>query len=238
MNTIDASLLPALLGRTVAYHATFTQLPGVTVTGAVFLSQAFFWTKTPTVQKRKGWFYKSQVGDEDSWESETGLTPKQQVNARRSLSAIGVLEEDRRGVPARTWYRINCDRLAQLLAETQENNGPEDSGATQILPKRESRNSLAESLGSLSGDPLARPKVSSITEMTTENTTENKSKFIKSVGEAMSPDLTRAELAEKLGQMRADLIAKRYGSDKVGAPAVEEMRRTLRTWDSSSTERG
>ncbi len=45
----------------------------------------------------------------------------------------------------------------------------------------------------------------------------------------MSPDLTRAELAERLGQKRADLIAKRYGSDKVGAPAVEEMRRTLRT---------
>ncbi|MCE8050090.1 hypothetical protein HOP61_02105 [Halomonas daqingensis] len=229
MNTIDASLLPALLGRTVAYHAAFTHLPGVTVTGAVFLSQAFFWTRTPTVQKRDGWFYKSQVGDEDSWESETGLSPKQQVNARRSLSAIGVLEEDRRGVPARTWYRINCDRLAQLLAEALDDNGPEDSGTSQILPKGESRNSLAESLDSLSRMPLVRPKVGTITEMTTENTTENKPKLIESGDEAISSGLTRAELAERLGQKRADLIAKRYGSDKVGAPAVEEMRRTLRT---------
>lgn len=229
MNTIDASLLPALLGRTVAYHAVFTLLPGVTVTGAVFLSQAFFWTRTPTVQKRNGWFYKSQVGDEDSWESETGLSPKQQVNARRSLSAIGVLEEDRRGVPARTWYRINCDRLAQLLADALGSNGPDGSGNTQNLPKGESRNSLSESLDSLSGKPLMCPKVGSITEMTTEKTTENSSKLSESIGEAMSPGLTQAELAERLGQERADLIARRYGSDKVGAPAVEEMRRTLRT---------
>lgn len=47
--------------------------------------------------------------------------------------------------------------------------------------------------------------------------------------EAYKAELPRAELAEHLGRRRADLIAKRYGSDKVGAPAVEEMRRTLRT---------
>lgn len=41
--------------------------------------------------------------------------------------------------------------------------------------------------------------------------------------------MTRAEMAELLDQQRADLIARNYGSDKVGAPAVEEMRRTLRT---------
>ncbi|OBX33920.1 hypothetical protein [Halomonas elongata] len=220
MAAIDASLLPALLGRTVAYHAVFTLLPGVTVTGAVFLSQAFFWTRTPTVQKRNGWFYKSQSGNEDSWESETGLSPKQQVSARRSLSAIGVLEEDRRGVPARTWYRINCDRLAQLLAEALDDNGPEGSGISQTLPKGESRSSLTENLDSLCRMPLVRPKVGTITEMTTEKTTDKK-----------SSGLTRAELAELLGQQQADLIARRYGSDLVGTAAVEAMRETLKGLD-------
>ncbi|MGY4877113.1 helix-turn-helix domain-containing protein [Vreelandella aquamarina] len=47
--------------------------------------------------------------------------------------------------------------------------------------------------------------------------------------EKKSRALPQAELAERLGQKRADAIVKQYGSDKVGTPAVEEMRRTLRT---------
>lgn len=53
--SLTAAMLPALLGRPVAYQAVFTRLPGVTVQGAIFLSQALFLTNTPTASKRDGW---------------------------------------------------------------------------------------------------------------------------------------------------------------------------------------
>ena len=80
--SITAAMLPALLGRPVAYQAVFTRLPGVTVQGAIFLSQALFLTNTPTAAKRDGWFWKEQQGEHDSWESETGMSAKQHVTAR------------------------------------------------------------------------------------------------------------------------------------------------------------
>lgn len=47
---------------------------------------------------------------------------------------IGVLEEERRDVPAKMWYRVNCERLLELLAE-QLDDEPSASGCnSQFLP--------------------------------------------------------------------------------------------------------
>lgn len=229
MAHVSPSVVQKILGRVVAYHTAFTLLPGVSVPGAVFLSQAFYWSRNPEVEKRGGWFYKNQSGKEDSWESETGLSPKQQANARKSLVEIGVLEEVRKGVPARTWYRINCERLLELLAAIMEDSGSGNNGTSQILPKGESSSSLMDSLVHPDSQPLRHLKGEAITETTAENTTKNGAspKFEKY--EAHGDQLTLAEMAEMLGKKKAELVASRYGSDKIGARAVEEMRRTLRT---------
>lgn len=146
--SITAAMLPALLGRPVAYQPVFTRLPGVTVQGAIFLSQALFLTNTPTASKREGWFWKEQQGDHDSWESETGMSAKQQVTARKQLTHIGVLEEVRKGVPAKTWYRVNTEALAEQLAlalsDEEAEKPPETPAATQTLPTRESENAQSE----------------------------------------------------------------------------------------------
>ncbi|QTP60908.1 hypothetical protein HNO53_20640 [Billgrantia antri] len=153
MSSISASMLPALLGRPVAYQPVFTRLPGVTVQGAIFLSQALFLCNTPTAQRRAGWFWKEQAGAVDSWEAETGMSAKQQVTARRQLVAIGVLEEVRKGVPAKTWYRVNCDRLAELLAQALDTSetaaeprrSPDSpNGRNCNLPTGETRNAQPE----------------------------------------------------------------------------------------------
>ncbi|MFI0472946.1 DnaT-like ssDNA-binding domain-containing protein [Halomonas sp. HMF6819] len=145
---ITAAMLPALLGRPVAYQAVFTRLPGVTVQGAIFLSQALFLTNTPTAARREGWFWKEQQGEHDSWESETGMSAKQQVTARKQLTQIGVLEEVRKGVPAKTWYRVNSEalatQLALALAEETDEQQPQTPAAAQNLPTGESENAHSE----------------------------------------------------------------------------------------------
>ena len=228
MAHVSPSVVQKILGRVVAYHAAFTLLPGVSVPGAVFLSQAFYWTRNTKAEERGGWFYKNQSG-RDSWESETGLTPKQQANARRTLVEIGVLEEKRKDVPAKIWYRVNCERLLELLAE-QLDEEPSGSGCnSQFSPLVDSTFPYGQS-GEKNGQTLILPKGKSITENTTQNTTGNKYEAAKTEsGLGCEPELTRAEMAELLGQQRAELIARNYGSDKVGARAVDEMRRTLRT---------
>jgi hypothetical protein len=54
-----------------------------------------------------GWMYKTQA----NITSETALTRDEQETARKRLIALGVLEEELRGVPATMHYRINAERL-------------------------------------------------------------------------------------------------------------------------------
>ncbi len=174
MSNITAAMLPSLLGRPVAYQPVFTKLPGVNVQGAIFLSQALFLCNTPTAQRREGWFWKEQEGPHDSWESETGMSAKQQATARRQLVALGVLEEARKGMPAKTWYRVNCDRLAEALAQALSDDKKAEQassphgcpvspdGRSKNLPTGETCFSQTASTESTNG--------SFLTETTTENT--------------------------------------------------------------------
>ncbi|SFU86306.1 DnaT-like ssDNA-binding domain-containing protein [Halomonas korlensis] len=155
MTCITAAMLPSLLGRPVAYQPIFTKLPGVTVAAAIFLSQALFLCNTPTARRRDGWFWKEQQGESDSWEAETGMSAKQQVTARRQLIRIGVLEEVRKGVPAKTWYWVNTEALAHRLAEALSDDEPPEHPAnpddSHNLPSRETENAQAENQQSPNG---------------------------------------------------------------------------------------
>jgi hypothetical protein len=60
------------------------------------------------------WIYKSQT----ELEAETTLSEYQQLQARKKLKALGVIEDERRGVPARLYYRINWEAVFRLLEES------------------------------------------------------------------------------------------------------------------------
>jgi len=48
-------------------------------------------------------------------QQETGLTQRQQEKARRILCKYGVLEEVKRGVPRRLWYRVDLEALLRFM---------------------------------------------------------------------------------------------------------------------------
>lgn len=108
------STLIQLLDRPIAYNPAFAKLKAGKVkagpVAAVFLSQLVYWHN----RMDGGWMYKTQA----DISSETALTRDEQETARKRLVALGVLEEDRRGVPATMHYRINTERLEALLLET------------------------------------------------------------------------------------------------------------------------
>ncbi len=108
------STLIQLLDSPIAYHRPFAELKAGKVragpAAAVFLSQMVYWHN----RMNGGWMYKTQA----AIHSETALTRDEQETARKRLVALGVLEEDLRGVPATLHYRINTERLEELLLET------------------------------------------------------------------------------------------------------------------------
>lgn len=97
-----------LLDRPIAFHRSFVRL-NVGISGALLLSQAVYWSHR--TNDADGWFFKSR----DEWIDETGLTRYEQEGARQRLRAIGVLEEELRGVPARLFYRVDFEALERLL---------------------------------------------------------------------------------------------------------------------------
>jgi hypothetical protein len=102
-------LIIDLLDRPIAYHRCFVTLTG-SVTAAVLLSQAVYWSRR-TGAGNDGWFWKTGA----DWEEETGLTRYEQEGARKILRSIGFWEEEKRGIPARLWFRLDLNQLERGL---------------------------------------------------------------------------------------------------------------------------
>lgn len=103
-----------LLDRPIAFQRGFVRI-GAGITGALMLSQAVYWSKR--TRQGDGWFYKTQA----EWMEETGLTRYEQEGARKKLCALGILAEAKRGVPCKTFYKVDFQQLSMLLLQYAEN---------------------------------------------------------------------------------------------------------------------
>lgn len=120
-----------LLDRPIAYQPSFAQLRAGKVkvgpVGAVLLSQFVYWHN----RMDGAWLYKTR----DQIAQETGLSRDEQETARKRLVAIGVLDEQLRGVPATMHFKINVECLEMLLlSQTQE---PRQLGAMHPTRRRQ-----------------------------------------------------------------------------------------------------
>lgn len=125
-----------LVDRPIAFQRAFVRL-GAGITGALFLSQIVYWQNRMEGQ----WFYKTQL----DLEEETGLTRYEQEGARKKLVSCGVLEESKRGIPAKLYFRVNADRLEEiLLGETQQAGmGKTNNQGCGISPNSDAENQQA-----------------------------------------------------------------------------------------------
>ena len=103
------------------------------------LSQAVYWSRR--TNEDSGWFYKTQA----EWEEETGLTRSEQETARSKLCKIGVLQERKKGIPCKLFYRVSFEGIAASLGASHAQTGvqkpstpvcgnPANSGATFQQP--------------------------------------------------------------------------------------------------------
>ena len=158
-----------ILDRPIAFQRPFVAL-GAGITGALMLSQAVYWARRGS--DVQGWFFKTQM----EWEEETGLRRAEQETARKRLVTLGVLEEDRKGIPAKLYYRVNFEKLESLL--TQLSTSKQDCWNPA---NKDAENEQTGSLDSSTPDceiPANRPAGKSQTKLrktTTETTAETTS---------------------------------------------------------------
>jgi hypothetical protein len=105
-------VLKAELAGHKLFHMLAFEARAVRAFGAdagIFCRQLLFWDgkgKDPL-----GFIWKT----EEDWRNEVGLNRNAQRRARKTLKAKGVLEEEHRGVPRRLWFRLDLERLIELV---------------------------------------------------------------------------------------------------------------------------
>lgn len=92
-----------LLDRPIAFHKSLAVISG-SIKAGLFLSQAIYWSR----KKPDGWFYKTQV----DWEEETMLTRREQDSSRDALKKRGFISEQRKGIPAKMFFKVNFEAIA------------------------------------------------------------------------------------------------------------------------------
>ena len=100
--------LQEIAGDAVAFYPAFRKVLGLNATATQFLSQAVYWTE----RTEDGWFYKTS----EEWNEELGLTLEEVKGARKKLKSIGILTEQRKGIPAKLYYKVDTDELLAVLS--------------------------------------------------------------------------------------------------------------------------
>ena len=180
VNTSAEQAIKTLLtDRPIAYHPVLARAVG-SVTAGVLLAQLLYWTPRSQDPLKRVWKTQDEIFEE------TALTRSEQETARRILKTIGVVEEKRAGVPARMYFRVDMDRLTEILGDLPDDQGkrrrkpaPEGGGPDDAEPAdkdaRIPHSSLQDSRKLDWRDPADKPAPTpqAITETTAQITTEN-----------------------------------------------------------------
>jgi len=81
---------------------------------ALFLSQCLYWQERANGD---GWFYKSAK----EWQAEIGLSRIEQERAKKILENLGILETKLCGIPATRHFKINLNKIFEIISEKIEN---------------------------------------------------------------------------------------------------------------------
>lgn len=112
---IAPSVLLEVFQAPIVFHRIFVDITG-SVTAALLLSQAIAIAEK---EQRPGqWFCRSQ----EEWTAETGLSRFEQQTARRVLRDLGLMREERQGVPARILFQVNADEVWARVNEQARTN--------------------------------------------------------------------------------------------------------------------
>lgn len=139
------------IGKPIAYYPNLRKITGST-NANILLCQLIYWTGRQ--RNADGWIYKTS----DDIELETGLSYKEQRNARKKLVQIGLLDEHYERLEHVLYFKVNLQKLDEMWSVI--------GGAYDQWADGEMTN------GQMANLPLGISLIGN-TESTTKNTTES-----------------------------------------------------------------
>jgi len=171
---INIETLDILFDKPIAFNRIFAEITGSLVTG-IILSQLHYWSKV----KQHGEFYKTN--EELMHECFVGRDAF--YTAIKKIEGMGIFERIKKGIPAKTYYKINRLKLVEII-NNFANSSNTDNNTSRTPGDKISSNPENWSTSSpetrSTGAPDSRSTGSedfrstlNITENTTEITTKN-----------------------------------------------------------------
>lgn len=127
---MNRSTLLHAIGSPIAFHPGLVPVLG-SVNAVLFFGQIFYWQDKTDCQIG---VYKSS----EEIQQETGLTYREQANAREKLRDCGVLIETEKRLEHRIYFRIDMGVLDALLANCEKRNPRNDKSAFRETTKAQS----------------------------------------------------------------------------------------------------
>ncbi len=145
----------------IAFHPAIAKITN-DVKAALFFCQLMYWSDKG--HDERGWIWKTR----EQWTDETALSRREQETARGRLRKLDLIEEHRRGLPARLYYRVKWERLTVLLQARADENITRMAETYQLVQDGTKPPSvIAQNV------PTVRPESANhSTESTTESTTD------------------------------------------------------------------
>lgn len=113
MDTTLQALFEAYQEHPIAYMPIYSRITG-SVTAGILLSQIVYWDGK--VKHRQ--FYKT----DKEFSEELSMGASELKNAKKRLIKMGLIEIVRKGIPARTHYKLNLGRLSDLITTSVKKN--------------------------------------------------------------------------------------------------------------------
>jgi len=162
--------LDTLLDRPIAFNRIFAKISGGLVSG-IILSQLYYWSKIKSHTE----FYKT---NEEIME-ECFVGRDAFYTAIKKIEGLGIFERIKKGMPAKTFYKINLAKLIEIIDNLSNVDNKLSSNQDNQITSTPENSSTSNPDSCTTSDPEVRntstPETCSalnITETTTENTTK------------------------------------------------------------------
>jgi hypothetical protein len=148
MASKPSPLRALMTGPYVAYYGNLARALGRSPSAAIFLGCIARWEG----YSEDGWVFRTQ----EQIEEETALTARMQGNARKILVDSGAMEEEKRGLPQRLFYRIDWGEVEALLQTYPEVSLDQPEGNSKPNESADS-NIQARDTSKIDNDPPGAP---------------------------------------------------------------------------------
>lgn len=120
-NCVIKSLFSAMNEKVIAYNKSYAQITGGVTTG-LMLSQLVYWARAMDYKE----FYKTNK----EFSEELGMSLDEFKSAKKKLVLKGFISVKRKGVPARSHYLVNVDKVIFELSSWWESHQHESGNST------------------------------------------------------------------------------------------------------------